>query len=89
MIILVQRFACIFFQMRAGQVHGFHFRFTVFFHNKRQTAALNHWNFKLTDLRALGQIGVKIIFAGKYRSRRNRRADRQTELNRALNCTAV
>ena len=85
----MQRLACIFFQVRAGQVHGFQFRLAVFFDNERQAAALNDRNFKLTDLITLGQIRVKVIFTCENGCRRNGRANGQTELNRAFYCATV
>ena len=83
--VFVQRFARVFFQVRAHQTNGF-----LFVADKeRHLATLNDWDFKLTDLIALGQVWVEIIFAGKNTLLCNVRTHRQAQFNGALYSTFV
>ena len=83
--VFVQRFARVFFQVRAHQANGF---FLVA-HKERHLTALHHGNFKLTDLIALGQIGVEVILARKNTFFSNVRTHRQTQFNGAFHSTFV
>ena len=59
--VFVQGLASVFFEVSAHQTHGFLFVAQEEFN----LAPHHHGNFKLADLVALGQIGVKIIFPRK------------------------
>ncbi len=63
--VFVQRLAGVFFQMGAHQAH----RHFFIAEKELDTPALYHRDFKLANLVALGQIGVKIILACKDAAR--------------------
>ena len=77
--IFVQAFAGVFFQMRAREMHGFFICRIAFAHAKRHTAANDHGQFKLADLIAFGQVGIKIVFARKDAARGYFAANAQTK----------
>ena len=77
--IFMQGLAGIFFQVGAGHANGF--AAAVFQLDGDFTHADNR-QFILTDLIALGEIGIEIILARKHRHRRNLGVDRQAELDR-------
>jgi len=57
----MQGFTCIFFQMQPFEVNDFALSFTF----NQQFAAFGHRQFVLSNLVALGQIRIKIIFPAK------------------------
>ena len=79
MKILVQGFARILFEMGAGDADSF---CAAVFHFNIQRAVGDDGQFVLTDLVALGQVGVEIILAGEHRARRHRGLHGQAELGR-------
>ena len=79
LVILVQGFAGILFQMGAG--HADHLAAAVFEFDG-QGAVLHNWQFILTDLIALGQVRIKVILARKDRTLCDFGADGQTQLDR-------
>lgn len=81
----MQRFAGIFFQMRARQINGFFF----IANKKADFAAHDDRNFKLGNLVVFRQIGVKIVFACKDGAGRYRAADCQAEADGAIYGAAV
>ena len=83
----MHRFTGIFFQMGAGDAHHFFVRLGIprqRLNLYRQCALSDHGQVKLADLIALGQVGVEVIFARKYRARRDVRTHRQAELDGAF-----
>ena len=79
--ILMQRLAGIFFEMGAGEPDELLGRRVTRADSYRESTAGYHRRLELTDLIALGQIGVEIILAGEDRARRDLRADRQAKLD--------
>ena len=83
--VFVQRFARIFFQMRAHQTHGL----GLAIQKERHRTALHHRNLKLADLVALGQVRVEIVLTREHAARCDVRTQRQPELDGAFDCSPV
>ena len=87
--ILVQRFAGIFFKMRARQVHEFFNRRVTRAENYRKATTQDHRNFKLADLVALGQVRIEVVLAGENGARSNLGTDSQAEFDGAYDCLTI
>jgi hypothetical protein len=85
LIVLVQRLAGVFFEVRACQVH----LVRLVADEELDRAALHHRRFVLADLVALGQVWVEIVLAREDRQRRDGRPHRQAEADRTLDRAAV
>ena len=83
--VLVQRFAGVFFQMRAHQAH----RHLAFAHEEFHIATLHYRNLKLADLVALGKVRVEVVLARKNTFFGDVRAHGQAERNGAFHGTPV
>ena len=83
--VFMQGFACVFFQVRAHQAD----RFFLLIQEELNRTTHHHRDLKLTDLVALGQVGVEVVFAREDAARRDSRANRQTELNGPFHRTLV
>jgi hypothetical protein len=77
--ILVQRLARILFEVRACQTHGLFSAIDI----DGQRTAVHDRQLELTDLVALGQIGVEIVLARKDRTLSDLGADSKAEFDRA------
>ena len=80
LIVIVQTFARVFFEVRARELHRV--RLTIV--HEVHATTLHHGGLELADLVALGQIGVEVVFARKDRHRRDVRTERQAQTNGAL-----
>ena len=81
--------ARVFFKVGTHQAHGFVHSFFTFYEVKRHLTALHHRNFKLTDLIALRQVGIKIVFARKNAALGHMRIHSQAQLNGTLHRALV
>lgn len=82
----VNTLAGIFFQVRTREVDGLDVGFPVFrLYRKGELAALDDRQIKLTDLIALWQIRVEVVFTVKNRFFSNFRTDCQTKADRLVN----
>ena len=75
----MHRFTCVFFEVGAGQLHGFAVGFLAFANIERERTTDDHGQLKLTDLIAFGQIWVKIIFACEHAHGCDLRINRQAK----------
>ena len=89
LVIFMQRFAGVFFQVCARQLHGFQFSLAIALEHERHLAALDDRNFELADLVTLGQVRIKVVFARKHGMRRDHGVDGEAELDRALDSATV
>ncbi len=83
--VLVQRFAGVFFEVRAHQAH----RLFLVAQEEFDRAALHHRDLELADLVALGQVGVEVVLAGKNAARRHMGTNGQAELDGAFDRALV
>ncbi len=84
-VVLVQRLAGVFFEVRAGQLHPVRLAGD----EKIEVPALHHRNLVLADLVALGQVGVEVVLAREDRQRRHLGLHREAEADGALDRAAV
>ena len=73
--VFVQAFAGIFFKVGAGELDSFY----GIAHDDIDVPAFDNRQLKLADLVAFGQVGVKVIFAGKNRGAVDMGIDRQAK----------
>ena len=83
--VFVQRFAGVFFKVRARDAHGFFGVADL----DRQRAAFDDRDRELADLIALGQVGIEIILAVEYVVAVDGRTERQPQLDRAFDRAAI
>ena len=77
--------ARVFFEVGAHQAHGF----LLVTQEERHLAALYDRDLELADLVALGQVGVKVVLAGKNAHWRNVGAEGQSQFDSASNSLSV
>ncbi|MPM82466.1 hypothetical protein SDC9_129527 [bioreactor metagenome] len=82
--LVVHGLAGVFLQVGTHQAHGLEDVVLAFFQIEADFTALHHGDLELGDLVALGQVGVEVVLAREDGTRRNRRAQRQAELDGAF-----